>query len=76
MVVVEEELHVKSSKKGFYKFTAAKRNTKENVGPLVNEAQDLVTQDLEKAGVLKAFFALVFTSEAGLQESKASENKG
>lgn len=75
-MVVEEELHVKSNKKGFYKFTGVKRDTKENVGPLVNEAQDLVTQDLENAGVLKAFFALVFTSEARLQESQASENKG
>ncbi|KAK4830517.1 hypothetical protein QYF61_011459 [Mycteria americana] len=41
---------VKSKKKGFYKFIRDKRNTKENVSPLVNEAQDLVTQDLEKAG--------------------------
>ena len=67
---------VKSNKKGFYKFTGNKRNSSENVGPLVNEAQDLVTQDLEKAGVLKAFFALVFTINTGLQESQASEKKG
>ena len=67
---------VKHNKKGFYKFIGNKRNTRENVGPLVNEALDLVTQDLEKAGVLKAFFALVFTSKASLQESQASENKG
>jgi len=67
---------VKSNKKGFCKFTGDKRKTRESVGPLVNEAQDLVKEDLEKAGVLKAFFVLVFTSKTDLQESQMSESKG
>lgn len=67
---------VETHKKGFYKFTCNKRNIRENVSPLVNKAQNLVTQDLENAGVLKAFLALVFTSKTGIQESQASENKG
>ena len=35
------------------------------------ETGDLVTQDMEKAEVLNAFFALVFTGKTGLQESEA-----
>lgn len=51
-------------------------NIRESVSPLVNKAWNLVTQDLENAGVLKDFLALVFTSKTDIQESQASENKG
>ncbi|KAK4831883.1 hypothetical protein QYF61_020030 [Mycteria americana] len=54
---------VKDSKKGFYK------KTRENVGPQLNGAGDLVTQDLEKTEVLNAFFTSVFISKTSLQES-------
>ncbi|KAK4807097.1 hypothetical protein QYF61_018438 [Mycteria americana] len=40
---------VKGNKKGFYKYIGDKRKARENVGPLLNEAGDLVTQDMEKA---------------------------
>ena len=67
---------VKDNKKGFCKYIGDKRKTRENVGPLLNEAGDLVTQDMEKAEVLNAFFASVFTSKTGLQESLAPETRG
>ncbi|PKU45921.1 rna-directed dna polymerase from mobile element jockey-like [Limosa lapponica baueri] len=41
--------NVKDNKKGFYGYIGNKRKTRENVGPLLNEMGDLVTQDIEKA---------------------------
>ena len=49
---------------------------RENVGPLLNGAGALVTQDMEKAEVLNAAFASVFTGKTGLQESQAPETRG
>jgi len=43
------------------------------VGPLLNEAGVLVTEDAEKAELLNAFFASVFRAKAGPQESQAPE---
>lgn len=43
---------VKDSKKGLYKYIGDKRKTRENVGPLLNEMWDLITQDIKKAEVL------------------------
>ncbi|GAB0209103.1 mitochondrial enolase superfamily member 1 [Grus japonensis] len=40
---------VKDNKKGFYKYIGDKRKTRENVGLLLNEMGNLVTQDMEKA---------------------------
>ena len=59
--------------KGFYKYTEDKKNIRENIGLLVNEMGDLVTQDMGKAEVLNAFFASVFCSKTSLQESQAPE---
>ncbi|KAK4810486.1 hypothetical protein QYF61_004266 [Mycteria americana] len=67
---------VKDNKKGFYKYIGDKKKTRENVGLLLNETGDLVTQDTEKAEVLNAFFASVFTSKTGLQEYQAPETRG
>ena len=67
---------VKDNKKGFYKYIGNKRKTRENVGPLLNKTRDLVTQDIEQAEVLTAFFVSVFTSKTGLQGSQVPETKG
>jgi len=47
--------------------------TRDNVGPLLNEVGVLVTEDAEKAELLNAFFAAVFSAKAGPQESQALE---
>ncbi|KAK4810525.1 hypothetical protein QYF61_004488 [Mycteria americana] len=67
---------VKGNKKGFYEYIGDKRKTRENVVPLLNEMGHLVLQDMEKAEVQNAFFASVFTSKTGLQESQAPETRG
>jgi len=64
---------VKGNKMGFCKYKSDKCKTRENVGPLPNETGDLVRQDIEKAEVLNAVFASIFTSKANLQESQAPE---
>ena len=67
---------VKGNKRGFYKYVHDKRKTSENVGPLLNGARDLVTEDIEEAEVLNSFFASVFTSKTGFQESQATVTGG
>ncbi|GAB0209948.1 mitochondrial enolase superfamily member 1 [Grus japonensis] len=61
---------VKDSKKGFFKYIGSKRKTRENVGPLLNEVGALVEEDTEKAELLNAFFASVFTAKASPQETQ------
>ncbi|GAB0207699.1 mitochondrial enolase superfamily member 1 [Grus japonensis] len=64
---------VKDNKKGFFKYISSKRKTRENVGPLLNEVGALVTEDTEKAELLNAFFASVFTAKASPQETQTLE---
>lgn len=45
-----------------------KRESRQNVGVLLNESGTLVTQDMEKAEVLNALFYSFFTSKTGLKE--------
>ncbi|KFQ42374.1 hypothetical protein N333_07813, partial [Nestor notabilis] len=52
---------VKNNRKGFYRYIANKRQTRDNVGPLQKLSGGLATLDLEKAEVLNDFFASVFT---------------
>ncbi|CAM4534308.1 unnamed protein product [Caretta caretta] len=58
---------VKSNKKGFFRYVGNKKKVKESVGPLLNEGGNLVTEDVEKAKVLNAFFASVFTNKVSSQ---------
>lgn len=43
------------------------------MGLLLNEARTLVTEDIEKAELLNATFALVFTGKTSPQESLTQE---
>ncbi|CAM4611583.1 unnamed protein product [Caretta caretta] len=58
---------VKSNKKGFFRYVSNKKKVKESVGPLLNEGGNLVTEIVEKANVLNAFFASVFTNKVSSQ---------
>lgn len=51
---------VEESKRGFNKYISDKRETRENVGPLLNKVAGLVTHDRENAEVPNVFFASVF----------------
>ncbi|KAG6932917.1 hypothetical protein G0U57_020385, partial [Chelydra serpentina] len=58
---------VRSNKKGFFRYVSNKKKVKESVGPLLNEGGNLVTEDVEKASVLNAFFVSVFTDKVSSQ---------
>jgi len=62
---------VKNNRKGCLNSISRNWKTRENVGPLLNEEGVLVTEDAEKAEFLYAFFASVFSAQAGPQESQA-----
>ena len=62
---------VRNQKKGCFNYISSKRKTRENVGPLLNEVGVLVTKYAEKAELLKAFFASVFSAKSGPQESQS-----
>jgi len=57
-------------------YVSDERKIREKVGPLWKEMGDLVTQDMEKADVLKDFFALVFTSKCSSHTAQVTECKG
>ena len=64
---------IKNNKKGFIKYVNSKRKARENVGPILSEGGALVTGDAEKAEILNAFFASVFSERALPQESRNLE---
>lgn len=55
---------VVDNKKHFFKYINSKRKTRENVGLLLCEVGALVTMVTEKAELLNAFFASVYTAKA------------
>lgn len=60
---------VKDNRKGLHKYLDDKGKTKENVGLLLNDTGNLVTQDREKADILCAFSASVYQQDwpSGIQ---------
>lgn len=60
------EIEGKGNKKGFYKNTSSKRKSRENMGPLLNVAEDLMTENMEEAEALRTFFASVSTGMTDL----------
>uniref|UniRef100_A0A672UTJ2 Reverse transcriptase domain-containing protein n=1 Tax=Strigops habroptila TaxID=2489341 RepID=A0A672UTJ2_STRHB len=66
---------VKDNRKGFYRYVANKRQTRDNVGPLRKLSGELATMDLEKAEVLNDFFASIFTSKCSDHTTKVLESK-
>ena len=62
---------MKGNKKGFYKYISRKRKTLENVGLLLNGAEDLVTKDMEEVKVLNVFFTLIFAGNTCLQQTRS-----
>jgi len=62
---------VKDNKQGFSKYISSKQKTRESAGPLLNEVGVLVMEDKEKAELLNAAFASVFTAKVGPQASQS-----
>lgn len=50
--------------------------TREDVGPLWKEMGDLVSQDMEKAEVLRDFFTSIFTGKCSSHTVLLSKGKG
>jgi len=57
--------------KVYFKYIKSRRKRKENVGPLLNEVSAIMRKDTEKAELLNAFFASVFTAKSSPPESLA-----
>ena len=60
---------VKGNKKLFYKYISSKRRTKENLHSLLEESENVTTEDNEKAEVLNAFFMSVYKSQTSYSQS-------
>ncbi|KFV18986.1 hypothetical protein N340_02246, partial [Tauraco erythrolophus] len=67
---------IKGNKKNFYRYVSDKIRSRENVGPLRKETEDLATRDMEKAEVLNDFFVSVFTGKSSSCTAQVTEGKG
>lgn len=67
---------IKDNKKGFCKYMRDKKNTRENLDPLLNKTRDFVKHNMEKAELLNAFFTTVFINMTSLQECQVPETRG
>ena len=61
-------------KKVFFRYVSRKQEHWEDIGPLLNRAGKLVTNNADKGGVLSIFCASVFTSVAGSQMAGSSNS--
>lgn len=59
----------------FFRYIISKRNTRENMGLLLNGNGLLVTNDMKKAEVLKASFMSVFTDKTNMKEPQALRDR-
>ena len=75
MIVLNMARDIKGNRKGFYKYISDKRKTRENLGPLLKERGDLVTQEMKKSKVLNNFFASFFTGKCSSQAAHSPNPK-
>lgn len=64
------------NKKRFLSYISSRMKTRENVGPLLKEMGDLVTEDEKGTKVLDAFFTSCFTAKICLQQSPVPDASG
>ncbi|KFV13664.1 hypothetical protein N340_14065, partial [Tauraco erythrolophus] len=64
---------IKGNKKNFYRYISDKKRSRENVGPLGKETEDLATRDMEEAEGLNDFFASVFTGKSSSCTAQVTE---
>ena len=72
--------HIKSDSKSFYAYVRSKQNVRDKVGPLEDNAGDIITQGFLMAEELNMHFSSVFTREdtcsLPVPETKFNESEG
>ena len=76
------KIHIKSDSKSFYAYVRSKQNVRDRVGPLEDNAGNIITQGVLMAEELNMHFSSVFTREdisslpAPETKFEGSEGKG